>query len=608
MSVRLKLVVIVLFVALVPLAVSAFTALRIHRRAFDAGVETQQRNAAYFAAALAADAVDHTRRTIASVSQPIPWADLTEGERAGAVSLVYRQLDSIAIVQLLDETGEGIGSGVFLTERSRDPELAAHPVVTLDVLEAFSRSLPARAAGAAVGPVFATPAGEPMVAVTVPVDGPGGARWSVAAGVSLASLCASVRGSPADDLGIAVYDGDARAVCPDRGGAVLAPASEDVARALASGGERLVTVTGADGAAMVGAVAAGPLGWTVLAQRDRASATAPGRRMRNQTWFWIGVSVAVALAAGLFLAQGIIGPVRRLAAGADAIATGDFTQRLPATGRDELGDLARTFNRMSAEIQDWNRELTERVDERTRDLKQAQQQLLQSQKIAAVSSLAAGVAHEINNPLTGVLGLAQVLRAQDSGDDDARRDALATIETEAKRIRDIVQTLQSFSSDSSGEGLAELDVNAVVDGALELVASKLDVAMLTVERALAPDVPRIRGSDAQLRQALLHIIGNAIAASNPGGTIRFETRSIDGQAAKLIVRDAGRGISAENLARIYEPFFTTKHDWEGRGLGLTVAYRVIEEHHGSIEIDSEEGVGTSVEITLPASTKGSHLV
>lgn len=600
MSVRFKLVVIVLFAALVPLAVSAFMALRVHVRAFDDEVREQQRNAAHFVAALASELIDSAGDRAAAVARPIQWGELTAEELSGAVSLVYGQHAGFAAVQLLDELGKPRGAGVFLARASDDPALARHPVISLETFQAVSREAPREGAAdapVALSAVFAEAEGtRRIVAIGVPVTGPGGVRWTVAVGLSLAHLCKQVRGAPAGDLDVAVLDAQGRSICGD------APASLTEFR-----GDRLA-VFESDGIERVGAVARMPNGWVVVAHQPGAKATAARKQIQRQTLYWIGLSVVIAIAAGLFLAQGIIGPVRRLAAGAEILAKGDLSHRIDVKGRDELADLAGTFNHMSAEIEAWNRELQDRVDARTAELKDAQQQLLQSQKIAAVSSLAAGVAHEINNPLTGVLGLTQVLKMQASKQDAATLQTLTTIETEAKRIRDIVQTLQSFSSEFTGEGYVELEVASIADGALALITTKIENKGVEVLRNYAAETPRVRGNDAQLRQAVLHVLDNAVAATAEGGRITVSTRSVEGGAAVLEVADTGRGIDPEKLARIFEPFFTTKQDWEGRGLGLTVAYRVFEDHGGSIEVDSEVRVGTTVTIRLPAAAGGAHLV
>ncbi|RMH38039.1 MAG: hypothetical protein D6689_20375 [Deltaproteobacteria bacterium] len=182
------------------------------------------------------------------------------------------------------------------------------------------------------------------------------------------------------------------------------------------------------------------------------------------------------------------------------------------------------------------------------------------------------------------------------------------IEREARRIRDIVQTLQGFSQEFAGEGMAAVDVRGVVDAAVEMVAARVDRGEIELVCDHAADLPPIRGNAGQLRQAVLHVLTNAIAATPPGGRVTASTRSVEGGAVRVAVSDTGAGIAPEILDRIFEPFFTTKQEWEGRGLGLTVVYRIVEEHGGSIHVDSEVGRGTTVAIVLPAARGGAHLV
>jgi signal transduction histidine kinase len=364
-------------------------------------------------------------------------------------------------------------------------------------------------------------------------------------------------------------------------------------------------------------IAATPQGWRVVAQQSAREATAAGDRMRLQTLFWIAVAAVAALAAGMFLARAISRPVRELAKGARELAGGNLGYRVAVTGRDELGGLALAFNRMSeeiaqrnAEIEAFNAELQARVDERTRQLREAEQQLLRSQKLAAVSSLAAGVAHEINNPLTGVLGIAQLLKAQ-AGDDAAgskRVSLLGQIETEAKRIRDIVQSMLSLSEEEAGKGFVEVDLAPIVSEALAVVAGQLSSAGVELVQDLPDSAPAIRGNGAQLLQLFAHLLSNAIGAMKSSGKLTVCVRSVAGELLEATVTDTGHGIPPEHLDRVFEPFFTTKQQWQRRGLGLAVAYRIVEQHNGKISIHSEVDVGTTVTVTIPIARGGAHLV
>lgn len=611
MSVRLKLVAIILFVAVVPLAVSAVSVLRIHETTFDRTVKDLQRSAAGRSAEVADILIHEASNVAAQVARTVSWGALTAEQRAGAQSLIYQQRDEFAIVQLLDESGKGIDEASLVSERTRG-DYPTHPPASVELMEAFSRAIPFDREGDMLfGSAFAPEDRYgPYLPIAVRVPGPHGARWTVAVAVSLSKVCERVSKPRDDKLIVYLVDGEVggrRTVCGGAGHAGLEEVPPGLAASLPAG-DAMIRFTDRDGADVLAAAAPMKRNWVAIAQQPASAATAAGRRMRWQSLFWIAISLIIAVVAGWYLAQGINRPVRALERGARELGSGNLAYRVDVDGGDELAQLATTFNAMSAEIQEWNEELQQRVDDRTRELKEAQKRLLESQKIAAVSSLAAGVAHEINNPLTGVLGFAQVLksRAAKAGQD---KDVavLGRIEDEGRRIRDIVQTLLSFSQEYSGEGFSQLGVNPVLADSVELVRGQAKERTIEVVTDLQPELPQVRGSAGQLRQVMLHLLNNALTACEPGGRITVDSRLVDGELIRIRVADDGRGISEENLARVFEPFFTTKDDWQGRGLGLTVTYRVVEEHRGTIKIDSTVGEGTTVTILLPV-TGGAHLV
>jgi signal transduction histidine kinase len=323
------------------------------------------------------------------------------------------------------------------------------------------------------------------------------------------------------------------------------------------------------------------------------------------------------LGAGLVLARTISQPLARLARGAELVAKGDFSVRLAVEGRDELADVSESFNRMCAEIEarereirNWNEELRARVDDKTNELRQAQNALLESRKIAAMAALAAGVAHEINNPLTGVIGLTQVLiaRSRKQADGAADIELLASVEREALRVRDIVRKMLSLTQVRETRGLKELHPAELLLEVLNARREQLELAGISVEEKFDVDVPSVFGDREQMSHVFEEIIDNAMKAMRGSpGHLLVASQSIDGQLVKLRFADTGRGIAPEHLDKVFEPFFTTKDDWHGQGLGLTAAFRVIEAHHGTIKLDSRLGHGTTVTIALPAKRQGAHL-
>jgi C4-dicarboxylate-specific signal transduction histidine kinase len=252
------------------------------------------------------------------------------------------------------------------------------------------------------------------------------------------------------------------------------------------------------------------------------------------------------------------------------------------------------------ELQRWNQELQTRVEERTAELKAAQAQLLEAQKLAAIGQLGAGVAHEINNPLAGILGNAQLLLLDRPADD---RDAamLRKIEAQAKRAKEITANLLRFSQQRPVADLRPLDLNKVVGDALSLVQTQIDTESIQLVQELEPGLPPVKGDGGHLAQVVLNLVSNARTAMAKSGEKRLTlaTSSAAGRV-RLAVRDTGKGIPTASLSRVFEPFFTTKDVWSNVGLGLSVSFRIVSEHGGRIEVASEEGKGTTFTVDLPA--------
>lgn len=620
MGLRLKLVLIVTFVAIAPVAVSGAMAFRVHQRALDKAVAELFAKTAELGATVAQKYFENAKSSLLLTTRSVRWEQLSASERRGALGLVYRQLDDVAAAALLDENGEGLGASVYVDANETDKYLMRHPPASLAMLQQFARHIPfavAQAVGIAAGESFtAAGANATQIPLAFRVDGPHGAKWIVALAVSLRSLCADLSTGVSRDFTIHLIDNHGHDLCE----ALPAGKSSDVAPSLAQiadAGQRLVfREKSSQGGENLVAYAPSANGWGLVAEQPVAVAFAPSRVLLLQTVFWIGVSLLIALVVGMFLAQAIIGPVGQLVKGAQALSGGDFAYRLTVTGRDELGKLGETFNSMGqevgrrdAEIRAWNLELQKRVDDRTRELVEAQNQLLESQKIAAVTALGAGFAHEINNPLSAVLGMTQILlrrlKKQPDRADDVQ--ALDTIQTEAQRIRTIVRTLHSLSQEQDKEGFAPVDMNTLLDAVLRADES-LAVKNIVVQKNLAKDLPFVIGVASELRQAVVHLLDNSKIAMAGGGQLTVSTSSIENQMVRITVADTGSGIAPEILDKIFEPFFTTKAHWRGKGLGLTAVYSVIEKHHGRIKVASKVGEGTTMTITLPAARTGAHLV
>jgi len=254
--------------------------------------------------------------------------------------------------------------------------------------------------------------------------------------------------------------------------------------------------------------------------------------------------------------------------------------------------------------------LEQRVEHKTRELKRAHEHALHTEKMASIGKMAAVLAHEINNPLSGILTYAKLLRKwtdqEEKPRDDAGRarrqdicDSLDLIASESRRCGDLVKNLLAFSR-TTPMNLQPANLNQVVDRSLRLVQHQLDLAGIQVQPELDPDLPLVVCDAAQIEQVVLALVMNALDALPQGGNL-WITTSLSRQQnhVRIVVRDDGAGIPAEILPRIFEPFLTTKESGHGVGLGLAISHSILERHNGSIEVQSEAGRGTAFTVTLP---------
>jgi len=320
----------------------------------------------------------------------------------------------------------------------------------------------------------------------------------------------------------------------------------------------------------------------------------------------------IAVLSWFFVWEVVGRPVKALERGTERLAAGDLGYQIDVRSKDEIGELASSFNGMSRQLQaehnenlTWTHSLEQRVEQKTRELTRAHEHALHTEKMASIGKMAAVLAHEINNPLSGILTYAKLLRKWIDRDDAGRShrqeicDSLDLIASESRRCGDLVKNLLTFSR-TTPMNLQPANLNQVVERSLRLVQHQLDLAGIQVQPQLDPDLPPVVCDAAQIEQVILALVMNALDALPQGGNLWLSTSfGHEPNCARIVVRDDGSGIPPEILSRIFEPFLTTKETGRGVGLGLAISHSILERHNGNIEVQSEEGRGTTFTVTLP---------
>ena len=319
----------------------------------------------------------------------------------------------------------------------------------------------------------------------------------------------------------------------------------------------------------------------------------------------------------LFITTGITNPLRDMVVATEKIAQGDLYHEVDIESRDEIGQLAVSFNQMVSELKtaqeklkEWAETLERRVNERTEALEKAQYQLIQSEKLASLGKLAAVVAHEINNPLAGILTYIKLLikitgkepfpvtRAQEM------KEYLAVMDTEMARVTRIVKDLLTFARQSKPR-IEKTDVNSIVEKSLSLLENKLKLQNIQLQCILDTTLPLVPCDFSQIQQVIMNLIINGSESMAEGGALTIKSSHLpDNEFVGIEIADTGTGISPEHLSKIFDPFFSTKEAGKGVGLGLSIVYGIINEHKGSVEVKSKHGKGTTFFIKLPIGGNG----
>jgi len=341
------------------------------------------------------------------------------------------------------------------------------------------------------------------------------------------------------------------------------------------------------------------------------------RKLRTSTLgiagFSLGFIAFAALLVGFFVHRLVYLPLRDLESGAQRLSTGNLDQAIPVRSGDEFGKLASSFNVMTdalrnsrAELRGWGRTLEQKVDSRTQELRLAQAETMRGEKLASVGLLASGVAHELNNPLTGILTFSHLVR-QKMPDKSTDAEDMDLVIRETKRCAAIIKRLLDFAREKLPEKKFT-DLNQVIDDTVRIVEQPAHLRDIEITVHLDRTLPPIWIDADQIKQVIMNMLVNAQHAVEEKGSITVSTRrSLDPRAlasepkpmVEISIVDTGCGIPEANLQRIFDPFFTSKDVGKGTGLGLSVSHGIVEAHGGLIEVESKVGEGSTFRVLLP---------
>lgn len=331
------------------------------------------------------------------------------------------------------------------------------------------------------------------------------------------------------------------------------------------------------------------------------------QKSHEYRWQFIIMTCVLLLLIGVlitFLTQKLVNrPVQRLVRHTAQVAAGNLDVRVPIESRDELGDLSESVNLMTEslqkaheELKEWGESLEHKVEDRSREIERIQAQLYRSDKLASLGQLVAGIAHEINNPLTGILLFSSIVNGDKRLHPELKAD-LERVISETSRCADIVKRLLEFSRETVAHKEA-FSINGRLETVFALMHQHPCLLNINITKNLSPDLPDVIADPAQIQQVLVNLLLNACHAMPEGGdlTLCSDMADDDGHV-RVEVKDTGCGIPEENINRIFDPFFTTKAD--GTGLGLSISYGIMENNGGKLEVKSQVGVGTTFTLILP---------
>jgi len=359
----------------------------------------------------------------------------------------------------------------------------------------------------------------------------------------------------------------------------------------------------------------------------------------------ISDALVLIIFGSFLLSRVLVNPMKDLVRLTKRISDGDFSQAIEVTSKNEIGQLMESFNRMIERLKENQESLgnyLESLESTNKQLKEAQEELIRTEKLASIGRFAAGVAHEVGNPLGAILGYTSILK-KEGIDREESKDYMSRIEAEIDRINKIVRGLLDYARPSKSE-IREVEINKIIESTLALLSYQTNFKNIQTQLDLQSDLPPIKGNESQLSQVFINIILNAIDAMPTGGTLQIQTQchvmdylnahpsrgiyaprrrsdpmesdyshlrkhlpysagltkfSTGERLVKVRITDTGSGIKKEDLENIFDPFFTTKAPDKGTGLGLSISLKIVESLGGEISVESEVGKGTTFEVYFP---------
>ncbi|MDA8170029.1 MAG: ATP-binding protein [Nitrospiraceae bacterium] len=340
------------------------------------------------------------------------------------------------------------------------------------------------------------------------------------------------------------------------------------------------------------------------------------RQNRVATVFLGGLFVAViSVFLCMILYKFVSKPVALMEEGMKRIAKGNLDEPIEINTKDEMGLLANTFNSMTQDLkryrqdmENWTRTLEDEVKRKTEEIMRAQDELINAEKLASLGRMAAGVAHELNSPLTGIVTFAHLLKGQTPAGNAQQHEDLQVIIDQANRCSKIIKGLLGFSR-RTGFEMVEMNINGLIEATVSMVSHQARFLNVHFNMDLSPSVPSIMADPNQIQQVFLNMLINAADAMSEKGTITISTKSVkaeDRDFLEITFSDTGPGIPEDHISKIFEPFFTTKPVGKGTGLGLSVSYGIIKKHGGDIIVKNGPDKGASFIIRMPVQRKGAQ--